>query len=674
MIRLFLSFVFLFPALFSYSLESSTLNPDQFKNPTGQYRPLQIIHGFDGIIAAKYPGHPLAKEFLKELVQNPDKKEFPALKTSLHDALQELRDAGLGGVVCNISFQDYLTDENQWKLFETGIECCRELGLRVWIYDEEGYPSGSAGGQVLKKNPDFEAQELILDPSSATGYHIRPAYEGTHASNNYHKARRYVNLMDKEAGQAFIDVTHQAYARHIKKDFGKTIEAFFTDEPSLIACNLGQLPEEVRKSVLVADPIDTTIPLMPAIPWVKDLPDQFRKTYNYDIFSKLKSLFSGTAKEDQQVRRDFWALVSTLVENRYFGAIEEWCKPQGVASSGHILWEEALHYYTPLNGNPLRNLQRMNIPGIDVLSSNPSSAFGGYTVTAILANSAAELNGARRIMSETSDFSEQMAHHPASLAEMQATAAWQFALGITDLTLYYTRASKTPAEYKQYCDYAGRLGELLTPARQNPQTAVYFPIYDLWAWYTPFKDPIRREMLPEKLQDIIRSFNETCIELARKGIPFCLVDYNHLANAKIENKTIKTGSLSFQTLIMPITDTVPQSAQKTIDAFTASGGKILASGKEPHKELASLQSLFQVETNQSGCLWSPYERGNKKILLFVNTTKSDWKGSVALQDAVTVQQYNFQDGAINNLPLDSKKPVEITLKPFESIALVLQDK
>ena len=362
--RLFLCLAIVFLATLTQSQDISSINQEQFKNPAMQYRPLQIIHGFDGLIAAKYPGNLLTKQFLQELVNGSAKKEFPSLKTSLHDALQELKSLGLGGVVCNISFTDYLRDENQWKLYETAIDCCRELGLRVWIYDEEGYPSGAAGGLVLEKNPAFEAKELILDPSSEKGYTVRPAYEGTHASNNYHRARRYVNLIDREADQTFIQVTHAAYAQHVKKDFGKTIEAFFTDEPSLIACNLGQIPEEARKNVPVVDPVDPNVKFLPAIPWVNDLPERFQQTYKYDINSKIKSLFSGDTKEDQQVRRDYWELVATLMEGRYFGAIQEWCKPQNVASSGHILWEEALHYYAPLNGNPLRNLQRMDIPAL----------------------------------------------------------------------------------------------------------------------------------------------------------------------------------------------------------------------------------------------------------------------------------------------------------------------
>ena len=125
--------------------------------------------------------------------------------------MQYYKDRGLGGVVCNVAFRDYLRSEENWKTLVRGVEACRQLGMVVWIYDEEGYPSGAAGGLVLKENPAFEAQALAYDPSRPDPFVLRPAYEHTHASNNYHAARRYINLIDDRAVRSFIANTHDAY-------------------------------------------------------------------------------------------------------------------------------------------------------------------------------------------------------------------------------------------------------------------------------------------------------------------------------------------------------------------------------------------------------------------------------------------------------------------------------
>ncbi len=42
-----------------------------------------------------------------------------------------------------------------------------------------------------------------------------------------------------------------------------------------------------------------------------------------------------------------------------------------VASSGHGLWEESLIHHPALQGNAIKALTRMDIPGLDVLTSNP---------------------------------------------------------------------------------------------------------------------------------------------------------------------------------------------------------------------------------------------------------------------------------------------------------------
>lgn len=660
--------------LFVYSADSNDKALEAlFQNPGKEYRPLQIIHGFDGLIAPKYR-KALDKNLMDELFQIATgiPTDSPDLKSALKQSLGELKDSGLGGVVCNVSFHDYMRDSNQWKLFQQGLETCKGLDLRVWIYDEDGYPSGAAGGLVLEKNPAFEAQELIFDPHVEKQYCIRPSYEGTHASNNYYAARRYANLIDADACRTFIEVTHGAYAKIAEAEFGKMVEAFFTDEPSLMACNLGQIPEEARKNVPVRDAVDPGITRQPAVPWVHDLPELFQKKYGYEITARIAGLFQGSEAEDKRVRRDFWALVSELLEMRYFGAIQEWCGQHHIASSGHALWEESLLYHPALNGNILRNLQRMHIPGIDVLSSNPGNAFGGYAVTAALASSAARLNGTRRVMTEVSDFSEQMSQkRSASLDEMCATAAWQYALGVTDFTLYYSR-TRPADEYRRYGDYTGRLGALLTPAKRIARVAFYYPIYDLWSWYVPEAGRLSLESQPEIVQNIVRSFSDVSSQLVRGGVSFCYLDHNHLAQAKVQGKQLSLSMNSFDALMIPAVDEIPAEAQKVIEAFQAAGGMVIRTPDNPGwiEEIQAL-NRYQVTTGQPGGLWSEFKRDGSIILLLVNTTAAKWNAEIKTPPFQHLSRWDFAQGSVTEISKEDWQDsrMKIELKPYESIAL-----
>jgi hypothetical protein len=223
-----------------------------WQSPPAGDRPLQIVHG------------------------------IPTARASV-EGMQYYRDRGLGGIVCNVAFDQYLQSEANWKMLEQCIAACRELGLIVWLYDEEGYPSGAAGGLVLAKDAQYEAAEMAYDPAREEPFVLRRAYEYTHASNNYHAARRYANLIDDRAARCFVEITHEAYRQRLEPFFGETVQALFTDEPSLIAVNLGQIPEPARSRVRVADPLDPNVPSLPSVPWCYDLPDRYRERYGQDL-------------------------------------------------------------------------------------------------------------------------------------------------------------------------------------------------------------------------------------------------------------------------------------------------------------------------------------------------------------------------------------------------------
>ena len=147
---------------------------------------------------------------------------------------------------------------------------------------------------------------------------------------------------------------------------------------------LGQLPESVRKNVRVVDRMDEAAKQLPRVPWCYDIAERYQKRYGEDLLPRRKSLFTGDAAEDRAVRRQFWALVADLVAERYFGQIQKWCQANGVAASGHCLWEEEVLHHVSLVGNCLKALSRMDIPGLDMLTSEPSAVIhSGWMAAAI---------------------------------------------------------------------------------------------------------------------------------------------------------------------------------------------------------------------------------------------------------------------------------------------------
>lgn len=636
-----------------------------WSDPTSELRPLQILHG----IAARQ-ATPARMKTLKEL--------------------------GLGGIVCNVAFDKYMASEAHWETLIRGVEACREVGLGVWIYDEDGYPSGAAGGLVLKRNPEFEALALTYDPSRTEPLALRPAYEHTHASNNFYAARRYPNLIDEEAVRCFIETTHEAYWRRLKGHFGKTIRALFTDEPSLMAVNIGPLPDNVRKNVRVVDALDANVKPLPSVPWVRDLPMRYRQRYGENIVAVRRSLFEGSSEADRRVRRQFWALISDLITERYFGQIQDWARAHRVASSGHTLWEETPLHHVPLEGNALKVLMRMDIPGLDMLSSDPEAVIYSGWLTASLPASAALFNGGRRVMTEVSDFSQKMAKKgPASLADMRATAAWQAALGVTEFTLYYNRRERDARDYRAYCDFVGRLNALLREAHPAPRVLLYYPIYDIWAEYVPVAKKLTLESQSKRMQQLVKSFLQLGQRMVRRQISFAVVDHELLAGAKVRDagpvRNSATGEhpgkgeisngagmwigrQQFGAIVLPAGVELPKSAAEKVDRFKAAGGQVFGekgpgSGVD-FNALAGIYNSGLLSVRSDRVVVGRFVRDGREILAVVNVAARPYIGGVAVKNGETWLVADPASGQIEPAKTDKVGRVAVLLPPRGAVVLI----
>ena len=617
-----------------------------WSNPPAELRPLQIVHGV------------------------PARQANPS-------GMMAFKELGLGGIVCNVDFKDYMVSQDHWETLVRAVEACRQTGLVVWLYDEDGYPSGAAGGLVLKRNRDFEALALTFDPSQPEPFALRPSYEYTHASNNYYAARRYPNLLDEKAIQCFIEVTHRAYWNRLKDYFGTTIKACFTDEPSLMAVNIGELPGDAKAKVRVVDPVDAGIKPLPSVPWVRDLPEQYRRRYVQDIMEQRRSLFEGNDEADRRVRRQFWELISDLIAQRYFGQIQQWAKAHNIASSGHTLWEETPLHQVPLEGNALRVLGRMDIPGLDMLSSDPQAVIYSGWLTATLPASAALLNGGRKVMTEVSDFSQTMGgKEPVSLDEMRATAAWQAALGVTEFTLYYNYHQRQKDDYKQYCECVGRLNAVLHEAQPAPRVLLYYPIHDLWEEYLPVAKKLTLESQSERMQQIVGSFLKLGQRMTREQISFIVVDHEWLARAEIRDKMMWIAGKPFDAIVLPALVELPPSSATVVEQFKEAGGTVLLDNtSERGIGFHALDGVYPsgrlAEPNER-IIVGRFSRQGRNILLIVNVATKPYTGNVSGGSHTRWLIAHPESGQIERLTTDSSGWTTITL-PSRGAVLLISD-
>ena len=69
-----------------------------------------------------------------------------------------MKEKGLGGFIMHARsglVTEYLSEE--WmKCIEACTKEARDLGMKAWVYDENGWPSGFVGGELLKDEKKVE--------------------------------------------------------------------------------------------------------------------------------------------------------------------------------------------------------------------------------------------------------------------------------------------------------------------------------------------------------------------------------------------------------------------------------------------------------------------------------------------------------------------------------------
>ena len=454
---------------------------------------------------------------LKKSFQNPDRRH--AIYPIIHGGVaanpsraEHIERLGFAGIVGNVPYgEGYPDDDAEWQRTSDGFREFLKRGMHVWIYDEKGYPSGTAGGAVTDMNPDFIAQGLycyeywrtlsgpgpyradvpgdklyramllpldggeaidVTDTQNEHGtlkmhipkgeYHLfmmssRRLFDGTHAAESYSEPRNYISLSDKAATEAFISVTHEKYAQKLQDEFGKGVLAFFTDEPSLIAWN-------IRTAVY------------PIVPWHRDYPAQFAAKYGYPIELAVVAVVTKRGPQMLKRRCDFWEFIGDSVAANYFGTIQEWCHAHGMKSSGHFLEEERLQAHVYNYGSMYKCGKRMDWPGIDQLASEPSQLmYSGSIPIARLLASFADVSGEQETFTEFSDHSSRMANRQIGIEWVRASVNWHFAMGINNFTSYYGWENFDEKDIPPLNTYTARLGGLLRRGRRDSRVAVLYP-------------------------------------------------------------------------------------------------------------------------------------------------------------------------------------------------------
>ena len=617
---------------------------------------------------------------------------------------------------------EYLS-ENWFELYQHAVEKGKELGMDIWIYDENSYPSGFGGGHVPDEMPESynQGQGLKMTkfetlPDTCNKYYLclkeeNGAYTDITSSLSDEKGKTgkyllfsktyngksdwyggfsYVDLLYPGVTQKFIEVTMTGYEKYLGTEFGKTIPGTFTDEPQINS------PGGIR--------------------WTPDLFDVFMKQWHYDLKTQLPSLYEEVG-DWKKVRHNYTQTLLQLFIDRWAKPWYAYCEEKGLKFTGHY-WEHEWPNMRP-GGDNMAMYAWHQVPAIDMLfnqwdDSTTKAQFGNVRAIKELA-SAANQTGRQRKLSETYGGSGW----DLTFTDMKRNGDWEYALGVnlmnqhlTYFTLAGARKYDYPPsfdyhepwwnDYKYLNDHYARLSLALSSGRQINDILILEPTTSAWL----YDSYVKRN---QKCAEIGQAFQTFVTKLEKSQVEYDLGSENIIKDmGSVSKGKLVVGQASYSRVVIPpMTENLDLTTYKLLERFVKNGGTLIAfsvptlvdgSPSEGLKEFFSKNQIkiimdqltpesiskyfsnptLRFEDVKGGALYH-HRRilADGQVLFLVNSSLSEPVNGSLKTNGKDAIEMNTLTGEIYGYPsqnIDNKVSLSYTIPPAGSLLLFIPDK
>ena len=431
---------------------------------------------------------------------------------------------------------DYLTEE-YIDLLWYAYEYAKEKGMYTWLYNEGGFPSGMACGQIRAAHPELSIKGLSVRsvtlpagqayaPAAdvlgafADGERIRrgermdgdkTVQEYVMASVGWDPGRIRTDNADRRNTEEFLRRTHERLLARFGDAMGADITLMFDDEAYMGT-------------------------------WTTDMEKIFYERCGYDICDYLPILAGKAAPQTDAEHRafsDYIMLCGELVRANYFIPMRDWLRAHGMRSTGHLDRDnDSMGGVVVRYGNTMETLRSFDVPGIDVIWSQITyptegkSCAEGSEFFPRTASSAARQLGHNTAMSES--FAVFGAH--VTPEEMRYAVNYQAVRGISlfnFMMVSYDRRGIAGYQYRPSFQgenpamdcltpintYTARLSHILQNCRADVRTALYCPYRTISAG-------------GDLMRSAAAAYDALGWELERQGVDFDIIDEALLAIAR----------------------------------------------------------------------------------------------------------------------------------------------
>lgn len=472
---------------------------------------------------------------------------------------------------------EYLGDE-WFDLINACTEKANELDMYAYVYDENGWPSGFAGGKLLsdKENLDRYLTYTIgvFDENADIAFSLdnKPAKtkSGDNCINIFIKtSSTSVDILNPKVVDKFIYETHKKYKE--KDKYG--IKGFFTDEPQF--CFKAQ-------------------------PFTYELREYFKNNYKEDVFDRIYLLF--VKKEGyRDYRYKYWKAMQSLMLNNYAKKIYDFCDENGYKLTGHYFEERKIGKQLLGCAGVMPFYEYEHIPGIDYLGKvfDKETYSGIKELKTLLVNdlspkqvsSVAAQLGKKQVLTETGG----MCGWNFSPKELKKLLEFQFVNGVNLICLHlfpYTEFGQRKRDYplhfseinpwvkknfKQFNDYFAVLSSLLAESEEVVDVGVLHPLRSAYFDYDR-----RQEENGFGVKEIDDEFENLLNILGDNQIHYHLIDETILQKyGSVRADKLKVGAYEYSYLILPYMLTMDRETEKFLNTYCKNGGKILLYKNKP---------------------------------------------------------------------------------------------
>ena len=563
----------------------------------------------------------------------------------------------------------YLSDD-WFRLWKVALEEAERLDMNIWIYDENSYPSGFAGGWVPELMPDSRGRGLrfqeveevgelgdgvigvyILDgdshqevtadvrsgkPPAAKSYLIASAERAP--DRDWTANRCYVDLLHPGVTEKFIEVTMEAYRKHFGDQFGKRIPGWFTDEPHLSPFGLPH--------------------------WSDHLPLSFHDRWGYDLVPKLASLHA-PVRDWKRVRHNYYQLLLEQFIDRWAKPCYEYCDQHDLEFTGHYWehgWPAAGH-----GGDNMAMYAWHQRPAIDILmneyNEGVNAQFGNVRAVKELSSVANQL-GRQRTLCEAYG----AGGWDLRFEDMKRIGEWLVVLGVNTInehlsfiTLRGTRKRDHPQsfsyhepwwpDYHVMAETLTRLSAATSHGQQVNRILVIEPTTSAWM-YQPDRSTSKPMMqIGIRFQDLLNALERAQVEydlgcediMARHG---SVEERARDGESSEERAQLVVGQRSYHTVVLPpLTENLNQPTMRLLEQFVAVGGRVLCCGRAPQRVDGAVSKRgFQIARNRS---WRTVDAaGLPEMLVTLDDDEFSIKRATDDQGILFHQRRRLDDGQL----------------------------